>query len=232
MTSQIHSELDPVFLESKSPIEVVNFRSSRYTLPPCGLGGPRTRAYRYKGERIMSIRKPNVRQLVYAFSGALLLSMGLAHPGVAQTSQMTPDEKAAVQLVRDWFAAWNTKDANKVASYLSPTVVFHSSMISPTCQGPGPIMARYKEIMSRVANVSDVKAFAVADRRAGKSQPGWGVAVLTSRVDTFIDSKLVPGGLKVSGFLIVADGKIQEFWEEPAQRRAQLGPTRTCAEGL
>lgn len=180
----------------------------------------------------MSIRKTSARALLHAFSGTLLVSMGFAHSAIAQTPQITPEEQAAVQLVQAWFAAWNTKDAAKVASYLSPDVVFHSSMISLTCHGPGPIMTRYKEIISRIAKVSDVKTFAVADRRAGKSQPGWGVAVLTSRVDTFADSKSVPGGLRASAFFIVADGKIQEFWEEPAQRRPPGGPTRTCADGL
>lgn len=156
----------------------------------------------------MFIRIPGARRLVCLFGGALLLSMGSAHPTMAQSPQMTPEEQAAVQLVRDWFAAWNTRDADKVASYLSPNVVFRSNMTSPICHGPGPIITRYKFIMSLGTKVSDVKAFAVEDRIGGKSRPGWGIAVLSSRLDTFTSGRLFPGGLTASGFFIVANGKI------------------------
>jgi len=70
--------------------------------------------------------------------------MGPSHPAMAQTEQMTPAEQAAVQLVQDWFTAWNTKDTDKVASYLSPNVEFRYQMGSPVCHGPGPVLARYK----------------------------------------------------------------------------------------
>ncbi|MGH8142289.1 MAG: nuclear transport factor 2 family protein [Steroidobacteraceae bacterium] len=181
----------------------------------------------------MSTCRSRALRLFYAFSGALLLSAGLAHPVVAQTEQMTPEEQAAVQLVQDWFAAWNSKDTSKVASYLAPNVVFRSYTNSPICHGPGPILTRYKFIMSLGAVISDVKAFAVADRIAGRPTPkGWGVDVLSSRIDMVRFNGGKPVALTASGFFIINQGKIQEFWEEPAQPAARRGPPPTCAGGL
>jgi len=184
----------------------------------------------------MTTRKASGRCRAYAVGGALLLLMGLAQPGSAQTESMTPEERDAVQLVKDWFAAWNTKDTEKVASYLSPSVLFLSYTNSPLCHGPGPIIARYKVIQALGVEVSDVKAVTVASRTglpSGGPQPtGWSVAVLSSRIDSAIINGTRKSGT-MSGFFVIANGKIQEFWEEPdrspAGKQTQL---YTCASGL
>lgn len=183
----------------------------------------------------MFTRKPSARRLIYAISGALLLSTGLAHPVHAQTD-MTPAEHDALQIVQDWFAAWSAKDDAKVASYLSPNVVFRSYTDSPICHGPGPILTRYKAIMSRGAVISNFRGFAVADQISGRPQPkDWGVDVLISRTDTLRFNQNGQDrtvAITASGFFVIADGKIQEFWEEPAQPPRHGGPALTCEGGL
>ncbi len=176
----------------------------------------------------------NFHAVIGSIGMSLLLSFAVVHPAAAQSEDMTPEERAAVQLVRDWFAAWNAKDTQKVASYLAPGVVFRSYTSSPICHGPGPILTRYKFIMSLGAVISDVRAFAVEDRIAGQPQPkGWGVDVLSSRVDTVRFNKRGPRRrITASGFFIIANGKIQEFWEEPAQPASQRAVPLTCAGGL
>lgn len=182
----------------------------------------------------MTSRRFGIYSPLAALGMAALLLSGLSQQAAAQATQATPDEQAAVELVRDWFAAWNAKDTQKVASYLAPDVVFRSYTDSPICHGPGPLLTRYKFIMSLDAVISNVQAFAVADRIAGQPRPkGWGVAVLSTRVDSV---RFKRGGprreLTASGFFIVADGKIQEFWEEPAQPASQRAAPLTCAGGL
>src|SRR3954471_7758775 len=60
---------------------------------------------------------------------ALMAASGLARDAGAQTQPMDAEQMANVQVVADFIAAWNARDAAKVASYLAADARFSAGRI-------------------------------------------------------------------------------------------------------
>lgn len=190
----------------------------------------------------MSIRYTCMRRALYAvaLAGSFLLSMGMSYRAVAQDQQLAPQQRADVQVVKDWLNALDADDAQKALSYMTPNVEFRFGTGSQVCHGPQPVLARLNHmIMLFNPKISDLKIYAVGGPR--------GTAVLTSRIDT-VNEGGKPGAARVkapfAAFFVVVNGKIDEWYENPvfmgqgggppgagAARRPQRAPA-TCASGL
>ncbi len=107
--------------------------------------------------------------------GALLLP-GLAQPVRAQSVQMSQEERAAVEVVREWCAAWEGKDPEKVASYMSPNVEFRGTPWSPLSRGRAAFVQQLGRVIRTGPGVRVTEEFTI-------SGPA-GTAVLIKRIDT------------------------------------------------
>jgi limonene-1,2-epoxide hydrolase len=149
--------------------------------------------------------------------GTLLLQ-GLAQPVYAQSLQMSPEERAAVGVVREWCAAWEKKDPEKVASYMSPNVEFRGTPWSPLSRGRAAFVQQLGGVIRTGPGVRVTEAFAI-------SGPA-GIAVLIKRVDANTDGRVVP----LAEFFFVSHGQIEQWLDEPLVQLAPPGGARQPAD--
>jgi uncharacterized protein (TIGR02246 family) len=161
------------------------------------------------------------RWSIAAASITTLLSLGTATPTAAQTPSMTPAERAAVQVVRDWFAAWQTKDPQKVASLMSPNVEFRPVPDRPIAVGRDAFVKSEARLLQGGPQARLTEVIAIGGPA--------GTAVLVKRTDMLT---LDNGQTRVVGpfaaFFRVDHGQIQEWLDMPLVPR---GPTPGAAAG-
>jgi limonene-1,2-epoxide hydrolase len=129
---------------------------------------------------------------------------------------MTPQERADVQVVRDWFAAWSSKDPEKVASYMGGEVVFRPVPDQPMGHGRAEFVKRERRLLQAGPTAQIIQVFAVGGPI--------GTAVLIKRRDrlTMNGKALVLG--PVAAFFRVEHGKIQEWLDIPLEAMRGMGP--------
>ena len=156
----------------------------------------------------------------WSLAGAFLVaafSLTLPGPSEAQNlTSLTPQERADVQVVLDWFAAWELKDPEKVASYMGENVEFRPVPDQAMGHGRAEFVKREQGLLNGgpKAQVSEVHAIGGAT----------GTNVLIKRTDVLN----MNGQSRVVGpfaaFFRVNNGKIQEWLDIPLVAMSGQGP--------
>jgi limonene-1,2-epoxide hydrolase len=138
------------------------------------------------------------RRLTTVAALVAVTALGLATRSEAR--DLTAAEKANVQVVADFSAAWATGDADKVTSYLADDVVVRFLQNQPPVQGRAAINERLKKGMAN----SKIE-FEILETFAA------GPLVSNLRIDyiTGKDGKRNP--VRVAGVFYLRDGKIIEW---------------------
>src|SRR5579875_3848447 len=90
---------------------------------------------------MVGIKVGDSRRIVRSLGVLLAFALAFALAGVAQQAvgaqspAPTAQERAAIELVRQWFAAWQAGDANKMASLMSDNVEFRGLPNQPMRTG-------------------------------------------------------------------------------------------------
>lgn len=124
----------------------------------------------------------------------------LASSSQASAAEWTAQEKANVQLVKDFCASWSTRDLKQVFPRVTDTVVYRMSETTPPVTGPAGITERLGSWMQS----SDRIVFEILDTFAT------GPIVINHRIDRFI-STTRPLTWEGVGVFFIKDGKIQEW---------------------
>src|SRR6185437_9080510 len=130
----------------------------------------------------------------------------------AQASAPTAQERAAIDVVRQWFAAWQAGDADKMASLMSDKVEFRGIPNQPLRMGRDAFLMNTGRFIALKPNIHITEAVAVGGQTV--------VAVLTKRIDRSTlngQARTVP----LAAFFRVHDGKIDEWLDMPL---VPLGP--------
>ena len=129
-------------------------------------------------------------------------AVAFAAPRDASAAPLNQVEKANEKVVNEFCAAWATRDADKIGSFLAKDATFRMIETSPPTKGREKIMAGIKEFLAKAKSARfEVLRSCVM-----------GNTVLNDRVDHFEleDRKL---SFHISGFFLVVDGKIKE-WQD------------------
>ena len=129
-------------------------------------------------------------------------ALTLAAESAASAAPISEVEKANEKVVNDFCAAWKTRDAAKIGSFLAKDAVYRMIETSPPTKGRDAIMAALKDFLGKAKSAR----FEVLRSTV------MGNTVLNDRIDYFEleDSKLK---FHISGFFWVVDGKIKE-WQD------------------
>ena len=129
-------------------------------------------------------------------------AFALASASDAAVAPISEVEKANEKVVNDFCAAWKTRDADKIGSFLAKDAVYRMIETSPPTKGRDAIMAALKDFLGKAKSAR----FEVLRSTV------MGNTVLNDRIDYFEleDSKLK---FHISGFFWVVDGKIKE-WQD------------------
>ena len=117
----------------------------------------------------------------------------------AAAAELTAAERANVQLVNDFCAAWSGHDLVKVMSFFADAGVYRMTETMEPAQGRDAVTARVKTIIDRVDRFEVLDTFAR------------GPMVINERVDRFSG-----GPLKTwhgVGVFFIKDGKIAEWFD-------------------
>jgi uncharacterized protein (TIGR02246 family) len=149
---------------------------------------------------------------------AALLSVTLAVPRAqAQSAAPTQQEQAAIDLVKQWFAAWQAGDADKMASYMSDKVEFRGIPSQPIRTGRAAFKQDTGRFIQLKPQITVTEAFAVG----GVAD----TAVLIKRID-----KITLNGqrrtIPLAAVFRVHDGKIEEWLDVPLVQLGNVAPPR------
>lgn len=124
-------------------------------------------------------------------------------------TQWAPDEQKALDLVKGWVAAWNAKDADKVASFMADDVQYSAYYPRNITQvGKAHFLQTERGNIARGVEMRIEKSLALAGNK--------GAAVLVRRVDRFSvggRTREVP----TAGFFWIANGKIHTWFDLPLE---------------
>src|SRR5262245_21191886 len=115
----------------------------------------------------------------------------------AGAAEMTAQEKANVQVVNEFCAAWSAKDLNKILSLFADTGAYRMTETAEPLKGRDAVAARIKPLIERVERFDVLDTFAR------------GPMVINERIDRFAS-----GTLKAwhgVGVFFLKDGKIVEW---------------------
>ena len=115
-------------------------------------------------------------------------------------AEWTPAEKANVQIVNDFCAAWVTRDMAKPLAFLDPNCVYRMTETTPVANGHEGVIQRLKSYV----DASDQVSFDVLETFAS------GPLVMNHRIDKYI-SAARPLTWEGVGVFFVKDGKIKEW---------------------
>jgi ketosteroid isomerase-like protein len=149
----------------------------------------------------------------------LLISGGLgaiaAVIGVAPRAEAadTDQEKEATKVVRDFFAAWSTRDPNQMASYVADDFQFRVTAAAPMLMGRDAFVDRVGKFMAGpIGKTITFLKHPVTESFAVDGPAG--TAVLTKRTENrTVDGKMTPG--TVAAMCWVVNGKIQAWYDFP-----------------
>jgi len=170
-----------------------------------------------KGKGTHRAYRAKLPAIALAVALAACTLMGGADTVQAQTSASTPhastaQERAAINVVKAWFAGWEAGDAQKMSSYMADNVEFRGIPNQPIRMGRDEFVKDVGRFIRLKPHVRITEAVAIGGAT--------GTAVLTKRIDTIkINGKtrMVP----LAAFFRVDHGKIQEWLDMPL---IPLGP--------
>ena len=128
---------------------------------------------------------------------------GFLVPGLAQAPQPTDwnaQERANVELVNKFCAAWSTRDMAQPLSFLADDSIYRMSETTPPAKGHDGVIERLKSYVDE----SDRVEFKVFETFAK------GSIVMNHRIDSFV-SKTRPVTWEGVGIFFVQNGKIKEW---------------------
>jgi len=123
----------------------------------------------------------------------------LGVPNVASAADPSPAEQANIAIVKDFCAAWSTRDITKILPYLSDDCVYRMTETTPPANGHDAVVARLGTWLTD----SSLIEFRILDAMAA------GPIVITRRIDRFVTAR--PLTWEGVGVFFVKDGKIKEW---------------------
>lgn len=134
------------------------------------------------------------------------------------SAQWSRQEQDAVKVVKNWMAAWETKDAAKVGAYMSDDVIFRTWPERAPQKGRGKFVAEIATFMPAIEWMKALHIEAIGGER--------GTAVLVERTEKFANYQpLVPA----AAFFRVTDGKIVEWLDIPLVKELPPPPVELPA---
>jgi len=133
---------------------------------------------------------------------ALVLALaGHAH---AQMVANTPQERAAIEVVRQWFAAWQTGDPDKIASatIVSDNIVFQGTPTEPVEMGRAALH-------EHVARLRGAKSIEVTQATAIGGSSGTTVVLLKRNLTLSMNGNDIT--TPIAALVRVEGGKVQEW---------------------
>jgi limonene-1,2-epoxide hydrolase len=132
-----------------------------------------------------------------AAGGGLVAALGLASPAAA--AELTAAERANVQLVNDFCAAWPSHDLDRVMAFFADTGAYRMTETREPAKGREAVTAQVKSIIERVVQFEVLDTFAR------------GPMVINERIDRFSNFALKTWhGV---GVFFIKDGKIVEWYD-------------------
>jgi limonene-1,2-epoxide hydrolase len=128
--------------------------------------------------------------------------MGLGAAGCAAQTQWSETERANVDVVNDFCAAWSTLDLKQVTAHMSDDAVYRMTETTPPVTGHQALIDQ----MQPWVDTSNAITFEVRETFAR------GPLVVNHRVDTFA-SATRPLTWEGVGVFLVQDGKIKEWFD-------------------
>jgi len=114
--------------------------------------------------------------------------------------EWTAQEKANIQTVNDFCAAWSTRDMAKPLQFLSDECVYRMTETAAPAKGHAKVIEKLKSYV----DATDRLEFKIVETFAK------GPIVMNHRVDSFV-SKTRPLTWEGVGVFLVQDGKIKEW---------------------
>jgi uncharacterized protein (TIGR02246 family) len=178
----------------------------------------------------MSVIGTSIRSLTTMAAVGVLATMLIGSDARAQTQASTSQERAAINVVKQWFAAWQEGDADKMESYMSDNVEFRGIPNQPLRMGRDAFVQNTGRFIKLKPQIRITEAVAIGGAT--------GTAVLTKRIDTIMlngQERTVP----LAAFFRVRDGKIEEWLDmpliplgaPPAGRRGAPGGNGNTGDG-
>jgi len=136
-----------------------------------------------------------------AFLGAAGLGAGALF-GVASraaAADPSPAEQANIKIVKDFCAAWSTRDLAKILPHLSDDCVYRMTETTPPANGHDGVIQR----LGTWVKDSSLIEFRILDSMAA------GPIVINHRIDRFLTAQ--PLTWEGVGVFFVKDGKIKEW---------------------
>ncbi len=130
-----------------------------------------------------------------AAEAVALLGIG----SVARAADLDPTEQANLNVVRDFCAAWSTRDMARALPFLSDDCVYRMTETAAPVSGHDGVVQRLK----RAVEDSSLVEFKILDART------MGPIVITHRIDRFVTKQ--PLTWEGVGVFFVKDGKIKEW---------------------
>jgi ketosteroid isomerase-like protein len=139
--------------------------------------------------------------LALSLSAMLLALAGHAR---AQTVANTPQERAAIDVVRQWFAAWQTGDPDKIASatIVGDNIVFQGTPTEPVEMGRAALH-------EHVARLRGAKSIEVTQATAIGGSSGTTVVLLKRNLTLSINGNEIT--TPIAALVRVEGGKVQEW---------------------
>jgi limonene-1,2-epoxide hydrolase len=117
--------------------------------------------------------------------------------GRLAAAEWTPAEKANVQVVNGFCAAWSSHDVAKIMSFFADTCAYRATETQEPVKGREAVKARIASIVDRVEKFELLDTFAK------------GPMVCNERIDSFTGGPL--GSWHGVGVFFLRDGKIVEW---------------------
>lgn len=149
-----------------------------------------------EGQRTMSRRG-------FLGVGAGLVAAGASGARV-DAAEMSAEERANVQVVNAFMAAWTARDLAKIMAPLSDAIVYRATETAEPIKGKDAVEARLKGIVDRVERFDVTETWAR------------GPMVVNDRVDRFTSGNLK--AWRGVGVFFLKDGKIVEWFDYTISR--------------
>src|SRR5215831_5596143 len=133
-------------------------------------------------------------------AGSGFLAPGLAQAQAPQSTGWNAQEKANVEIVDKFCAAWSTRDMAQPLSFLADDSVYRMNETTPPVTGHAGVIEKLKSYVDE----SDRVEFKVLETFAK------GPIVTNHRIDSFV-SKTRPVTWEGVGVFLVQNGKIKEW---------------------
>ncbi len=148
------------------------------------------------------LTSPSIERRTLLAAGGLGVAALFASAKPAHAADLTAEEQAALKLVNDFCASWESLDADKIGTFLAEKATFRMIETAPRREG-------------REAIVTGIKAFISTAKSARfeviRSQV-IGNIVINERIDHF-DMGTKQNAFHVIGFFWIKDGAIGE-WQD------------------